>query len=46
MDMTKSKITKSTAAGKLAKTGKTSGIELTEAQLGQAAGGLKYNIKL
>jgi hypothetical protein len=43
--MTKSKTAKTTAAGKLAKTGKKAGIELTEGQLGQASGGylkLKY----
>ena len=44
--MTKSKTAKTTAPSKLAKTGKSAGIELNEAQLGQAAGGLKHNIKI
>jgi hypothetical protein len=43
MTMTKSKTGKSakSAADKLAKTGKKSGVALTEAELGQVSGGLK-----
>jgi hypothetical protein len=44
--MTKSKTAKISAPSKLARTGKSAGIELSEAQLGQAIGGLKYGIKL
>jgi hypothetical protein len=34
----------SSGPGKLSKTGKKAGVELTEAQLGHVAGGLKYKI--
>jgi hypothetical protein len=48
--VTKSNTTKSAkisaSPDKLSKTGRKSGIELTEGQLGQVAGGLKYIIKI
>jgi hypothetical protein len=45
--MTKSnKTTKTNSPSKLSKTGKKAGVELSEGQLGQVAGGLKYIIKI